>query len=72
MRITKEQALRIGNKLKVNWNKIPFDQFKYGMQIESEHIRTVGGSLTNVGKIVLDHFREDRNYYRKFKKSGLK
>jgi len=72
MRITKSQALRVGNKLKVNWNKVDFSEFKFGMKVESEHIKTVGGSLTNVGKIVLDHFREDRNYYIKFRKSGLK
>jgi hypothetical protein len=72
MKFTKEQALRIGKKLRVNFNKYDFEQFKYGLGIEWEHRKTVGGSQTQVGRIVLDHLKEDRNYYIKFKKSGLK
>lgn len=72
MRFTKEQAKRIGDRLKVNWNKIDLEQFRIGLGIEYEHIKTVGGSLTNVGRIVCDHFREDRRYYIKYRKSGLK
>jgi hypothetical protein len=61
MRITKVQAKRIGDKLKVNWNKVDLEQLRMGIQIESEHKSVVGNSMTAWGKVALAHLKEN-NY----------
>jgi hypothetical protein len=68
MRITKSQALRIGNKLKVNWNKVDLEQLRQGISIESEHKNVVGNSMTAWAKVALAHLKEKRNYYSLLKK----
>ena len=44
-------------------------EFLHGLEVEAEHLATVGGDWEAVGHIVLDHLREDRNYYRNLKKA---
>jgi hypothetical protein len=73
VRITKSQALRIGNKLKVNWNKVDLEQLRQGMQVESEHKSVVGNSMTAWAKVALAHLTESgykygKNYYSRLKK----
>jgi hypothetical protein len=66
---SKEEALNIGNKMKLDWAKISFNEFWKGLNVELEH-----GSidiLTNVtnddpvltAKIALAHINELPDYY---------
>ena len=67
MKITKAQALKIGNKLKVNWNKVDLEQLRMGIAIESEHRAVVGNSMTAWAKVALAHLREFPDYYTRLK-----
>jgi hypothetical protein len=81
MRFTRAQAQIVYNKLKsrnpkVNWKKIPFDQFAIGINVELEHglkYARYGTNVTNddpimTGKIALIHIIEVEDYYTKLKK----
>ncbi len=63
MRITQDQARKIGNKLKVDWNKVNIEQLRMGIQAESEHRNVVGDSMIKWAKIALVHLQEMDNYY---------
>ena len=67
MKITREQAERIGKKLNVNFGKngIDFDFWVYGLNIELEHGKR---SISSVAKIVLDHLDEYSDYYQRLQK----
>jgi len=66
---TLEQARKIGDSLRVDWTKVPLEQFRLGLAIELEHGRR--DPLTNVtnddelltGKIALAHLKEFADYY---------
>jgi len=66
---TQQQATKVGDKIGVNWNKVNKEQFRRGMDVESEHGKR--DSQTNVtnddpiktGKIALAHLKEKDNYY---------
>ncbi len=76
MKFTKSDALKVGNKLKIDWKKIPFDQFYIGINVELEHGRKYiryGTNITNddpimTGKIALIHIIEVKDYYTKLKR----
>ncbi len=73
MRITKAQALRIGNKLHVNWDRVDLEQLRQGIQIESEHSNVVGHSMLAWGKVAYAHLKESnykygKNYYTRLKR----
>ena len=69
----KEEAEKVSEKLKINWNKVKFnlEQFKQGMNIELEHGKV--DKKTNVtndnplktGKIALAHLNEFPDYYKR-------
>ena len=66
---TKEDAKRVGDVLKINWQKIDLEQFRKGMDIELEHGRenpttdvTHDDAITT-GKIALAHLNEFTDYY---------
>jgi hypothetical protein len=63
MRITQDQARKVGNKLKVNWDKVNIEQLRMGIQAESEHRNVVGNSMTKWALIALAHLKEIPNYY---------
>jgi len=71
-RITKAQAERAGNLLKVNWNQVDLEQLRMGMEVESEHKNVVGNSMTAWAKIALAHLKESPIYYTKLKKMESK
>ena len=66
---TKEQALEIGRKLGLKWDKFDVEQFRMGLDVELEHGKDM--NLTNVkkdnpiltGKIALAHLNEFPDYY---------
>ena len=73
MRITKLQAKKVGDKLRINWNKVDLEQFRQGIQIESEHKNVVGNSMLAWGKVAKAHLTESnykygKNYYSRLKK----
>ena len=71
---SKQDAQRVGEILGVDWDKIPLEQFRLGMDIELEHGRT--NPTTDVthddavitGKIALAHLNEFPDYYTRLAK----
>ena len=67
------EAKVIGDKLKVNWDRIAVKDFMHGLNVETEHGRQ--NPKTNVsnddpiitGKIAWVHLLEDPEYYQKLK-----
>jgi hypothetical protein len=47
------------------WKEHSRDEFKKGMLVEQEHGGTVGYDPVIIGKIVLDHLKEAKDYYTK-------
>lgn len=66
----KKCARKVGNLLEIDWEKIDFDQFYMGINVELEH-GTRFGNKTNVtnddplttGRIALAHLYEISDYY---------
>lgn len=66
---TEEEARRIGDRIGVDWNKYPLEEFRMGLAVELEH--GLHDDQTNVtdddelvtGKIALAHLKEIRDYY---------
>ncbi len=75
MRINKELAKKIGDKLKINYEVVPFEEWHYALNVELEHGSRLG-QMVNItkddplktAKIALAHLIEDPRYY-KFLKS---
>lgn len=69
---TADEAKEIGNKLKVDWKKVDLEQFRMGLEVESEHDDNskldVVKSKLDLGKIALAHLNEIPDYYTKLKK----
>jgi len=69
MKIEKEQAKEIGEKLNLKWDKFDVEQFTEGMNVEFEHgIQNPETNVTNddllmTGKIALAHLNEFPDYY---------
>jgi len=67
----KEDAKRIGDKLKVNWDKINIEEFLIGLETELEHgKKNPETNITNddeemTAKIALAHLNEFPDYYSK-------
>ena len=69
-----EEAKQIGDKIRIDWEKINLEEFRMGLTVELEH----GGEnqQTNVtdddpvvtGKIALAHLNELPDYYTRLKK----
>lgn len=67
-RIGREEARRIGNRLKVDWSKVSLEQFRMGLEVEQEHANVTGGDIETTGKIALAHLDELPDYYTRLKK----
>jgi len=71
---TTEQAIQVGEKLGIKWDKFDIEQFRIGMNIELEHgKRYYVTNVTNddmilTGKIALAHLNEFPDYYTRLKK----
>lgn len=73
---TREDALEIGRKLNIDFNRSLFDvdQFMIGLNVELEHgTRNPNTNVTNddpllTGKIALAHLNEFRDYYTRLTK----
>lgn len=81
-KVSKEEALEVGKELGLNWDKVSFDQFLDGMNVELEHGSKLGketnvtkDDLVATGKIALAHLEEIPDYYsrlQKMEKDSLK
>ena len=47
-------------------------EMQKGMEVEKEHLKTVGGKISTVKKIVLDHLAERPDYYSMLEKAEKK
>jgi hypothetical protein len=64
-----DEARRIGDVLRVDWNQIDLEQFRRGMDVEFEHgahdpqTDVTHDDLFMTGKIALAHLKEFPDYY---------
>lgn len=70
MKISLEQAEKVGVKLGVNWDKARFSSFQFlaGMHLEwqEEGFETCSEAvLERVGKLALANLKKDKSYYYK-------
>ncbi|MFH0955768.1 MAG: DUF5661 family protein [Candidatus Falkowbacteria bacterium] len=71
---TTEEAKKIGDDLKIDWNKINLEEFKQGLHVELEHglvdavTNVTNDDLLMTGKIALAHLNEFGDYYMRLKK----
>lgn len=71
---SKEDVRRIGEVLGIDWSKFDVEQFRRGLDVESEHrIRDEHTDVTHddeikTGKIALAHLNEFPDYYSRLKK----
>lgn len=63
IKVTDELVTHLLKKLNVK--DVDAEQFKVGLQREQEHLNSVGCDLTILAKMVIDHLKEDANYYLK-------
>lgn len=71
VKYSKDEAIEIGKLLSVDWNKVDIEQFRMGLEVESEHDYgdfDVVKSKSDLGKIVLAHLDELPDYYTRLKK----
>lgn len=79
MKITIPQAKRLSKLFGINHDVVPFEEWKYGLNVELEHGKKFG-AITNItnnnleitGKIVLAHLQEYPDYYSRLKKMEMK
>lgn len=66
------EAKEIGDSLSVDWSKVNKEQFRRGLEVESEHDKDdeldVVKNKKDLAKIVLAHLRELPDYYTKLDK----
>lgn len=80
MKITKEQAKRFADKMKLDFKTLKFtlNDLKFGMNVELEHgyinrmTNVTNNSITKTGKIALAHLIEHHKYYKELKKMEKK
>jgi hypothetical protein len=72
MKVSKKETLRIGKRLKVNFDIIPVELLQHGINIEMEHAggrtNVIGCSFYKAGKIALAHLSEFIDYYYELEK----
>lgn len=75
-KVSTKKARSIGDRLKINWDKVNLDQLRMGISVESEHdtddpkTDVVKGRdpFLQYAKIALAHLREKPDYYTRLKK----
>jgi len=66
--MTDKELRTLGAKLKIDFKKIPFSEFKTGMSVELEHKDITKGDPVKTAKIALAHLKESPKYYEKLSK----
>lgn len=64
MKISKRDAKLIGDKLKINFDVVVFDEWHSGLDIELEHFDLTKGDLRKTARIAIAHLKEDPSYYK--------
>jgi hypothetical protein len=64
---SKEEAIKIADKLGINLDKIPLSELLSGLKEELEHRDITDGDPIMTGKIAYAHLKEDPHYYSKLK-----
>ena len=68
-RMSSAEARRVGDAIGVDWNRFDLEQFRAGMDVESEHgshdpqTDVTGDDPIATGKIALAHMKEFPDYY---------
>ncbi len=71
---TREEAKKIGDDLKIDWNKTDLEQFRQGLHVELEHglvdeeTNVTDDDVAMTGKIAWAHLNEFADYYTRLKK----
>ena len=71
---TTEEALEIGDKLSIDWNRWSVEQFHKGLNVELEHglqdpaTDVTGNDPILTGKVALAHLNEFADYYTRLTK----
>jgi len=69
-----EEVKKIGDDLKIDWNKVDLEEFKQGLHIELEHglidleTNVTDDDELTTGKIAWAHLNEFPDYYARLKK----
>ncbi|HEY5713821.1 MAG TPA: DUF5661 family protein [Candidatus Gracilibacteria bacterium] len=72
--LNQEDAKRIGDQLKINWNEVRLEEFTMGLNIELEHgthypeTNVTDDDEILTGKIAWAHLKEFPDYYTRLKK----
>lgn len=68
--VSEEEALKVGKRLKIDFDQLPFKEWLNGMNTELEHSNLVSkttdvtkGNLMKTGRIALAHLIEMPDYY---------
>jgi hypothetical protein len=73
-KFSKEEAKEIGDRIGVDWSRIPIDEFRMGLSVELEHgahdpeTDVTEDDLAVTGKIALAHLKEFPDYYTRLAK----
>lgn len=77
--ISSEVAKKIGDELKVDWDKVDLEQLRKGMEVEQEHddssetdVIPGTANLKTIAKIALAHLKELPDYYDRLDKMEKK
>lgn len=65
-----EEARRVGNDIGVDWDATDIAEFTDGLNEEIEHINAVGGDVSVVANLVIDHLKENPKYYSQMRDLG--
>ena len=68
-RFSAPEAKEVGDRLRIDWEQIPVEEFRMGLAVELEHgahdpeTDVTGDDLLLTGKIALAHLKEFPDYY---------
>ncbi|BAU79887.1 hypothetical protein A9K97_gp464 [Tokyovirus A1] len=58
MKVSLPEAKQLAKKLGIDLEQVPIHIWRYGLQIETEHLESVSCSMHQVGKVTRDHLLE--------------
>lgn len=73
-KFTSDEAKKIGDTIGIDWDKVDLEQFRRGLEVESEHgAHDPETNVTNddpqmTGKIAWAHLKEISDYYTRLDK----
>lgn len=74
VKISPETAKKVGDHIGVDWNLVDLEQFRAGLEVESEHgssdkqTDVTHDQAPLIGKLALAHLKELRDYYARLEK----